>query len=79
MHGLGNDFIVIEARENVDYSELAIKLCDRHFGIGADGLLVVEPSGIADIRMRILMQMVAKQKCAVMVLGVLQNMFMKEG
>ncbi|EGD52983.1 diaminopimelate epimerase [Thermoanaerobacter thermohydrosulfuricus] len=53
MHGLGNDFIVIEALENVDYSELAIKLCDRHFGIGADGLLVVEPSGIADIRMRI--------------------------
>ncbi len=34
MHGLGNDFIVIEALENVDYSELAVKLCDRHFGIG---------------------------------------------
>jgi len=53
MHGLGNDFIVIEAVEGVDYSELAVKLCDRHFGIGADGLLVVEPSHIADIKMRI--------------------------
>ncbi|MGB9779223.1 MAG: diaminopimelate epimerase [Caldanaerobacter sp.] len=53
MHGLGNDFIVIEAVEGVDYSELAVKLCDRHFGIGADGLLVVEPSYIADVKMRI--------------------------
>jgi len=39
MHGLGNDFIVIEAEKSElspeDYSRTAIKLCDRHFGIGA--------------------------------------------
>lgn len=56
MHGLGNDFIVIE---NLDCSikgmeELAIKVCDRHTGIGADGILVVEKSQSADLKMRIL-------------------------
>lgn len=56
MNGLGNDFIVLENLENnvYDYDILARKLCDRHFGIGADGLLIVEPSGIADIKMRII-------------------------
>lgn len=53
MHGLGNDFIVVEAIDNADYKKLAVSLCDRHFGIGADGLLIVEPSGVADIKMRI--------------------------
>lgn len=56
MHGLGNDFIVIEEEQLngcCDYAVLAKKLCDRHFGIGADGLLIVAKSQIADIRMRI--------------------------
>ncbi|CCJ34174.1 diaminopimelate epimerase [Caloramator australicus] len=55
MHGLGNDFIVINNLDgrNIDYSNLARKICDRHFGIGADGLLVVEKSKIADIKMLI--------------------------
>lgn len=56
MSGLGNDFVVINALEinkEIEYKNLAVKLCNRHFGIGADGLLIVEPSGIADIRMRI--------------------------
>lgn len=55
MHGLGNDFIIIE---NLDCSlkrmeELAIKVCDRHTGVGADGIIVVEKSKTADLRMRI--------------------------
>jgi len=57
MHGLGNDFILINALEDekdVDYYELAPKLCDRNFGIGADGLLIILPSEIADIKMRII-------------------------
>ncbi len=56
MTGLGNDFIVLENLENkeLEYDVLAKKLCDRHFGIGGDGLLIVEPSGIADIKMRII-------------------------
>lgn len=56
MHGLGNDFIIIEEEQTgkySDYTVLAQKLCDRHFGIGADGLLIVAKSQIADIKMRI--------------------------
>ena len=43
MHGLGNDFIVIDDRaDNIDLSPEAVEwLCDRHFGIGADGLMLV--------------------------------------
>ena len=55
MHGLGNDFILIEDLKDSgrDYAALAKRLCDRHTGIGADGILVVLPSHKADLRMRI--------------------------
>lgn len=47
MQGLGNDFVVIDYEEykktNKTPEELAIKLCDRHFGIGADGLIIINP------------------------------------
>jgi len=56
MSGAGNDFVVIDNR-SLDHSltrEQIAQLCDRHFGIGADGLLAVEPSdkAEADFRMR---------------------------
>ena len=53
--GCGNDFIIIDSRadEKIDDAEKIIKLCDRHFGIGADGVIYVLPSKIADVRMRI--------------------------
>jgi diaminopimelate epimerase len=56
MHGLGNDFILLENinPEKNNLTELAKKLCDRHFGIGADGLILILPSETADIRMRII-------------------------
>ena len=58
LQGLGNDFIVINGlQEKIaeqEYSELALKMCDRHFGIGADGILLVLPSEKADIRMRVI-------------------------
>ena len=41
MHGCGNDFCIIEYEDNQDYPSLAQKLCDRRFGIGADGLIIV--------------------------------------
>lgn len=43
-HGCGNDFILVCEYDVVkqDYAQLAIRLCDRHFGIGADGLIVVK-------------------------------------
>ena len=56
MQGTGNDFVVIEDLEGKyeNLEELAKKLCDRHFGIGADGILVVRKSDIADLQMVII-------------------------
>lgn len=54
MQGLGNDFIIIEDDGSSDYSSLSRKLCDRHFGIGADGILVVRKSESCDRRMLII-------------------------
>lgn len=57
MHGLGNDFIVIDEREKqikTDFIGLAKKLCDRHLGIGADGLIRVLPSKTGDYKMEII-------------------------
>ena len=42
MHGCGNDFCVIPYEPNKDYKELAIKMCNRKTGIGADGMIVVK-------------------------------------
>ncbi|MFC1899859.1 diaminopimelate epimerase [Chloroflexota bacterium] len=54
IQGAGNDFVVIEAsRINNNWPEMAAVMCDRHFGIGADGLLVVMPSASADFEMHI--------------------------
>ena len=52
--GCGNDFIVVDFLEEapVDFASLAVRMCDRHFGVGADGLMVVCPSKTADVRMR---------------------------
>jgi diaminopimelate epimerase len=58
MHGLGNDFILVDdlARAIPDDSlpELAARLNDRHFGIGGDGLILVRPSEVADFNMRVI-------------------------
>ena len=53
MQGLGNDYIYVNAmEEKVEHpEELAIKLSDRHFGIGADWLILVDSSSKADVRM----------------------------
>jgi diaminopimelate epimerase len=55
MHGLGNDFAIFDAREEpLGMSEpLARALADRRTGIGCDQLIVLEPSTVADLRMRI--------------------------
>lgn len=53
MHGAGNDFIIVDNRQfNISNpSELALKACDRHFGVGADGFMLVEPSDNCEIKM----------------------------
>ena len=55
MHGTGNDFILaaVDSDAGVDWPDLARRMCDRHFGVGADGLILVLPSDIADRKMRI--------------------------
>lgn len=58
MEGLGNDFVVFDDRDlevgnNFSYNDLSVKLCDRHFGVGADGLIVVLNSTTHDIKYRI--------------------------
>jgi len=55
MHGIGNDFIIIDGfRQPTPRPDaLARRLCDRHTGIGADGLILALPSDAADARMRI--------------------------
>jgi diaminopimelate epimerase len=54
VQGAGNDFILVKAgKARRNWPKLAVAMCDRHFGVGADGLLVVFPSEIADLQMRI--------------------------
>ena len=54
MHGLGNDYIYVNCFEETveDHSALSIKISDRHFGIGSDGLVLIMPSETEDFRMR---------------------------
>lgn len=53
MQGLGNDYVYVNCfEEKVENpSELAVKVSDRHFGIGSDGLILICPSEVADFRM----------------------------
>src|SRR6266498_239304 len=62
-HGFGNDYIVIESRElaltgitaTTQLGNFARRICNRHYGAGADGIAVVRPSGVpgADFHVRI--------------------------
>ncbi|SDB37416.1 diaminopimelate epimerase [Pseudobutyrivibrio sp. YE44] len=55
MHGCGNDYVYVNLfEEKVENpAEVSIKVSDRHFGIGSDGLITIGPSEVADFRMRI--------------------------
>lgn len=58
MQGIGNDFVMFdclagEPEPVPDWSDLAVKLCDRKFGIGADGILILKPSEKYDVTFRI--------------------------
>lgn len=59
MHGIGNDFVLIDCMENkFDYrlDVLAEYLCDRNYGVGADGVILMDESKVADFKMRIFNQ-----------------------
>ena len=53
MHGCGNDYVYVNCLEQdiENPGELAIKVSDRHFGIGSDGLILIRPSKVADFTM----------------------------
>ena len=55
MHGIGNDFVMVDgishAKLREEWSELSKRMCDRRFGIGSDGLIIAENSETADFRM----------------------------
>lgn len=55
LSGAGNDFVALDDRSGqlgaTDRGALARALCDRHRGIGADGILIITPSAVADIKM----------------------------
>ena len=54
MHGAGNDYVYVNCFEETveDPAGTAIKVSDRHFGIGSDGLILICPSETCDVRMR---------------------------
>jgi diaminopimelate epimerase len=53
MHGAGNDYIYIDARElDQDWASLSRAMSDRHFGVGSDGIILILNSPVADLKMR---------------------------
>ena len=53
MHGLGNDYLYVYGDVPADVAALSVKLSERHFGAGADGMIYIAPSKNADFSMRI--------------------------
>ncbi len=55
MHGIGNDYLYINCMDGIDFdpAQVSIKLSDRHFGVGSDGIILICPSDSADFKMRI--------------------------
>lgn len=56
LQATGNDFVLIHSEEERNWSALAKDICDRHFGVGADGLIILTPSMVADLGMRLFNQ-----------------------
>lgn len=54
MHGIGNDYIYINCMNGIDFDpvQISIKLSDRHFGVGSDGIILICKSDCADFKMR---------------------------
>lgn len=54
MHGIGNDYIYVNCMDGIGFDpvQASIRLSDRHFGVGSDGLILICPSDTADFKMR---------------------------
>ena len=54
MQGAGNDYVYLDARDmERDWASLSVAISDRHFGVGGDGIIVIQNSDVAQLRMRI--------------------------
>ena len=53
MHGLGNDYLYVYDEVPANIADLSIRLSERHFGAGSDGMIYISPSEISDFKMRI--------------------------
>ena len=78
MQGLGNDYVYVNClKEKIDDpSELARRISDRHFGVGSDGLIMINPSEKADLRWRCIMRTGPGARCAETAYAVWQSMCM---
>ena len=76
MCATGNDFVVVDNRDNViqDTRSFSKHVCSRRFGIGADGVLLLENSEKADFKMRIITLTALKLKCVAMEHAVLPGL-----
>ena len=74
MQGLGNDYVYVNGFEEriENPSEMAVKVSNRNFGVGSDGLILINPSEKADFEM----EMVPGERCVETEFVVWQNMFM---
>ena len=77
MHGLGNDYVYLDCTESGPGAlpGLARRMSDRHFGVGADGLICVRTSERADFRT----QMAPRERCAATEFAVWGNFSMTRG
>ena len=53
MQGLGNDYLYVYGSVPENIKDISTSLSDRHFGAGADGMIFISPSAVADFSMRI--------------------------
>ena len=66
MHGIGNDYIFVNCFEEIvqDPERMALVMSQQHFGVGADGLVLIESSETADFGMRIFNADGTEERCA---------------
>jgi len=65
LQATGNDFILVDARDmECNWASLAQAMCRYHFGVGADGLILMQNSNVADLKTRIFNSDVLKLKPA---------------
>lgn len=78
MHGAGNDYVYVDCtKEELDNpSEVAIKVSDRHTGIGSDGLILIKSSDKADFFMEMYNADGSQERCAAMAYVVSESMYM---